>query len=224
MTMHQWGSCFRRCHCWSVAAVSGVGSWSSELVIYASWCRYRYSSRGWGETSSLAGTTRAICMTHRFPYGRRLIWMTMSIAVFTMWRASCRVQPGAACIVSRSSRCKPSIAEFACRVARHREWPVFMAWTRVSASTPRTSPTINRSGRRRSADRRRSSNETWPRPSAVATRDSRRTTWGCEITSSWVSSITMMRSLNSWCSASCEMSDEMRHELRGVLNKKIGNS
>ena len=42
-------------------------------------------------------------------------------------------------------------------------WPVFQAFSMSSASAPRTSPTMMRSGRRRSVERTRSASETTPR-------------------------------------------------------------
>ena len=58
--------------------------------------------------------------------------------------------------------------EFACAVDSEPSCPVFMACSMSSASPPRTSPTMIRSGRMRSALRTRSRTVTSPRPSTLA--------------------------------------------------------
>ena len=73
-------------------------------------------------------------------------------------------------------------------------WPVFIACSMSKASAPRTSPTMMRSGRMRSALRTRSRCVTSPRPSRLAVRVSSRTTCGCCSCSSAASSIVTMRS------------------------------
>ena len=55
-----------------------------------------------------------------------------------------------------SMRLSASRGELAWTVVSEPSWPVFMAWSMSSASAPRTSPTMMRSGRMRSALRTRS--------------------------------------------------------------------
>ena len=78
-------------------------------------------------------------------------------------------------IVSR--RASASRGELACTVDSEPSWPVFIAWSMSSASAPRTSPTMMRSGRMRSALRTRSRMVTSPLPSMLAGGLSSRTTW-----------------------------------------------
>ena len=87
-----------------------------------------------------------------------------------------------------------SRGELACSVESDPSWPVFMAWSMSSASAPRTSPTTMRSGRMRSALRRRSRSSTSPLPSMLAGRLSSRITWRCWSRSSAASSMVTMRS------------------------------
>src|SRR5437868_2289422 len=74
-------------------------------------------------------------------------------------------------------------------------WPVFIAWSMSSASPPRTSPTMIRSGRMRSELRTRSRIMIWPRPSTFAGFDSRLITCTWRSRSSAASSHVTMRSL-----------------------------
>ena len=60
-----------------------------------------------------------------------------------------RSKPAMSTIVS--TRASASRGEFACSVDSDPSWPVFIAWSMSSASAPRTSPTMMRSGRIRSA-------------------------------------------------------------------------
>ena len=95
---------------------------------------------------------------------------------------------------SVSSLPSASRAEFACTVATDPSWPVFIAWSMSMVSPPRTSPTMIRSGRMRSALRTSSRMVTAPRPSTFAGRDSSRTTWPCWRDSSAASSMVTIRS------------------------------
>ena len=78
--------------------------------------------------------------------------------------ASCG-RPTPAISASVSSRRRASSGELACKVESAPSWPVFSAVRRSSASAPRTSPITIRSGRIRSALRRRSRIVTSPLPS-----------------------------------------------------------
>ena len=68
-----------------------------------------------------------------------------------------------------SMRVRASRAVFAWMVDMLPSWPVFIACSMSNASLPRTSPTMMRSGRMRSALRTRSRCVTSPRPSRLAT-------------------------------------------------------
>ena len=94
-----------------------------------------------------------------------------------------------------SMRWRPSRGELECTVESEPSWPVFIAWSMSSASAPRTSPTMIRSGRMRSEFRTRSRIGMWPSPSMFGGRASSRSTcrWWSE--SSAASSIVTMRSL-----------------------------
>ena len=74
-------------------------------------------------------------------------------------------------------------------------WPVFMAWSMSSASEPRTSPTMMRSGRMRRALRTRSRIVTSPLLSMLGGRASNRITCCWRSWSSTASSMVTMRSL-----------------------------
>ena len=82
----------------------------------------------------------------------------------------------------------------ACTVNIEPGWPVFIACSASSASAPRTSPTMMRSGRIRSAFFRRSRMVISLTCSEVGARVSRRTTWGCTRLSSAASSSVTTRS------------------------------
>jgi hypothetical protein len=93
----------------------------------------------------------AMLVTLRVPSERRVIWTTTSMAELICWRialsGSCR--PAMATIVSR--RARASRGELEWIVVSDPSWPVFMAWSMSMASSPRTSPTMIRSGRIRRA-------------------------------------------------------------------------
>src|SRR5882762_1705727 len=76
-------------------------------------------------------------------------------------------------------------------------WPVFIACSMSSASSPRHSPMMMRSGRIRSAFFNRSRIVISPVPSRLAVRVSRRTTCGCCSCNSAASSIVTVRSAPS---------------------------
>ena len=90
-----------------------------------------------------------------------------------------------------------SRAVLACTVLIEPSWPVFMACSMSSASAPRTSPTMMRSGRMRSALRTRSRWVTSPASFQVGGRVSSRTTCGCCSCSSAASSMVTTRSSSS---------------------------
>ena len=73
-------------------------------------------------------------------------------------------------------------------------WPVFMAWSMSSASPPRHSPTMMRSGRMRRELRTSSRIGIAPRPSMLGGRDSSVTTCSWRSWSSAASSMVTMRS------------------------------
>ena len=88
-------------------------------------------------------------------------------------------------------------------------WPVFIACSMSSASAPRTSPTMMRSGRMRSALITRSRAVIRPRPSMLTGRVSMRTTCSWSRISSAVSSIVTMRSVSGIASASAPSSVDL---------------
>ena len=106
-----------------------------------------------------------------------------------------RFLPGGLTIVS--TRARVSRGPLECAVVIEPSWPVFIAWSRSNASGPRTSPTMIRSGRMRRQFLIRSRIVTWPSPSMLGGRVSRRTTCGCCSCSSAASSQVMMRSVCS---------------------------
>ena len=79
-------------------------------------------------------------------------------------------------------------------VASEPSCPVFIACSMSTASAPRTSPRMMRSGRMRSAFLTSERWVTSPLPSMLGGRVSRRTTCGCCSCSSAASSIVTMRS------------------------------
>ena len=99
-------------------------------------------------------------------------------------------------VIIDSIRDRHSRGELACSVPIEPSWPVFIACSRSNASGPRTSPTMIRSGRIRRQFLTRSRIVTWPSPSRLGGRVSRRTTCGCWSCSSAASSQVMTRS--SW--------------------------
>ena len=100
-------------------------------------------------------------------------------------------------VIIDSRRDSASRGLLACSVPIEPSWPVFMACSRSNASGPRTSPTMMRSGRMRRQLRTRSRMVTWPSPSRLGGRVSRRTTCGCCSCNSAASSQVMMRSSSS---------------------------
>ena len=95
---------------------------------------------------------------------------------------------------SVSTRRSASSGEPACTVDSEPSWPLDIAASMSSASGPRTSPTMIRSGRMRSALRTSRRTVTSPRPSSDAGRASRRTTCACCRRSSAASSTVTIRS------------------------------
>src|SRR2546422_576859 len=96
---------------------------------------------------------------------------------------------------SVSRRVIASRGLLACSVLIEPSWPVFIAWSMSSASPPRTSPTMIRSGRMRSELRTRSRIMIWPCPSTLAGLDSRLITWTWRNRNSAASSHVTIRSL-----------------------------
>ena len=97
-------------------------------------------------------------------------------------------------LASVSARLSASSGLFAWIVVSEPSWPVFIAESMSMVSPPRTSPTMMRSGRMRSALRTRSRIVTDPLPSTLGGRDSRRMTCDCWSESSAASSMVTMRS------------------------------
>ena len=87
-----------------------------------------------------------------------------------------------------------SRGELAWPVVIEPSWPVFMAWSMSSASPPRHSPTMMRSGRMRRALRTSSRMVISPRPSMFGGRASSVTTCSWRSCSSAASSMVTMRS------------------------------
>ena len=135
-------------------------------------------------------------VTRRAPSRRRSIWTIRSIADAICSRIALvgRSKPAIRTMVS--SRDRASRGAFACTVDSEPSCPVFIAWRRSSASAPRTSPMMMRSGRMRSALRTRSRMLTCPLPSLFGGRASRRTTCSWWSWSSTASSIVTMRSFD----------------------------
>src|ERR1700756_3132033 len=96
-----------------------------------------------------------------------------------------------------SSRVNASRGELAWIVDIDPSWPVFIACSTSSASAPRISPRMMRSGRIRRALRSRSRIVISPLPSRFGGRVSSRTTCGCCNCSSAASSIVTVRSAGS---------------------------
>src|SRR5882724_6349698 len=94
-----------------------------------------------------------------------------------------------------STRLKASRGVLAWIVVMDPSWPVFIAWSMSTASPPRHSPMMMRSGRIRSALISSRRWETSPEPSMLAGRVSSRTQCGCLSWSSAESSMVTMRSV-----------------------------
>ena len=140
--------------------------------------------------------TSEMATTLREPSERRDSWMTMSTAeaICSRMAREGSSMPLMSTIVSR--REITSRGEFACTVVSEPSWPVFIACSMSSASPPRHSPTMMRSGRMRRQFFTRSRIGTAPRPSMFGGRASSRTTWGCRRRSSAASSTVTMRSFS----------------------------
>ena len=147
-------------------------------------------------TSDSIRCTSLIEVMRRPPSSSRSIWITRSSADETCWRTarSGISKPAIITIVSRRPRA--SRAEFAWTVESDPSWPVFIAWSMSSASAPRTSPMMIRSGRMRRLLRTRSRIDTSPSPSMFGGRDSSRRMWRWWSWSSAESSIVTIRSVS----------------------------
>ncbi len=145
-------------------------------------------------TSPSMPTTSLIAVTLRVPSLSRACWMTRSSAPATWSRMARtgRSMPAMRTIVSRRERLSRGV--FACTVVSEPSWPVFIAWSMSRAAPSRTSPTTIRSGRMRSEFFTSSRMLIRPRPSMLAGRDSRRSTWCWRSWSSAASSMVTMRS------------------------------
>ncbi len=141
-------------------------------------------------------STSVTCVTRRLPSTRREIWITTSNALAICSRIARSGSSTPAVSTSVSRRESASRGELAWIVVSEPSWPVFIAWSMSTVSAPRTSPTMMRSGRMRSALRTSSRIRTSPWPSMFAGRDSSETTCLCCSCSSAASSIVMMRSLS----------------------------
>ena len=116
-----------------------------------------------------------------------------ALAICCRMAFSGRSRLAIAIMVSR--RLSASRGELAWIVVSEPSWPVFMAWSMSTASPPRHSPMMMRSGRIRRA---LISSRRWgtsPVPSMLAGRVSSRTTCGCRSWSSAESSIVTIRSV-----------------------------
>jgi hypothetical protein len=117
-------------------------------------------------------------------------WMAAAIC--------CRIESmgmlAAAKVTITSSREMASRGVLACTVVSDPSWPVFMACSMSSASSPRTSPQMMRSGRIRRLLINSSRCFTAPVPSRLGGRVSSRTTCGCFNCNSAASSMVTIRS------------------------------
>ena len=140
-------------------------------------------------------STAEIRVTALRPSGSRLMCTTRSRALAicsrTCWTGS-STSDISDIVSSREMR---SCGELAWAVDIDPSCPVFMAWSMSRASPPRTSPTMIRSGRMRSALRTSERTVTSPTPSTLGGRASSETTCGWVSRSSAASSIVMSRSL-----------------------------
>ena len=126
----------------------------------------------------------------------RLMCTTRLIAEAICWRIARSGMFRFAIATIVSSRYSASRALLAWTVVRLPSWPVFIACSMSRASSPRTSPTMMRSGRMRRALMTNCRCLTAPLPSMLGGRVSRRTTWRWRSVSSAASSIVTMRSLS----------------------------
>ena len=146
-------------------------------------------------------------MIRRAPSAARSTWITTSIERASWWRIAASGQVGAAWSTSDSRRSSASVGLFAWHVEIEPSWPVFIAWTNASTSSPRASPTTIRSGRSRSEVRTSCARSTAPGPSIVGGRASSRSAWGWRSGSSAVSSTITRRWDGSISATSAATSD-----------------
>ena len=146
-------------------------------------------------TSPSMPAISVICVTRREPSTSREMCTSRSKPPAICSRIALTGSSMPAISTSISSRCSASRAEFAWTVVSDPSWPVFIAWSMSSVSAPRTSPTMIRSGRMRSALRTRSRMRTSPSPSTFGGRDSSETTCRCSSRSSAASSTVTIRSV-----------------------------
>ena len=140
-------------------------------------------------------TISEMAVTLRFPPWSRLTWITRSIALAIWLRMAFNGRSKPAIIIMVSSRARASRGVLAWSVVIEPSWPVFMAWSMSSASVPRHSPMMIRSGRMRKAFFTRSVALMAPLPSMFAGRVSSRTTWSCCNCNSAASSMVTIRSV-----------------------------
>ena len=145
-------------------------------------------------TSDSIRCTSVMGETRREPSSNRSRWTIRSSADETCCRIARtgRSYPAISTIVSM--RWSASRGEFAWTVDIDPSWPVFIAWSMSSASAPRTSPTMIRSGRMRSELRTSSRIAISPSPSMFLGRASSRSTCSWCSWSSAASSIVTIRS------------------------------
>ena len=173
-----------------------VGRSSPTIVPSAAIESNSNSKRSWSViTSDSIRCTSVTWVTRREPSSRRSRWITRSSADEICWRIALigRSIPAISTIVS--IRASASRGELAWTVVSEPSWPVFIACSMSSASAPRTSPTMMRSGRMRSELRTSSRIGISPSPSRFFGRDSRRRTWSWLSWSSAASSIVTTRSV-----------------------------
>ena len=117
----------------------------------------------------------------------------MALAICVRMAFSGNSKPAIMIMVSRRARASRGVLAWI--VVSEPSWPVFMACSMSSASAPRHSPMMIRSGRIRKALRTRSVAVMAPLPSMLAGRVSSRTTWSCCNCNSAASSMVTMRSV-----------------------------
>ena len=115
-------------------------------------------------------------VTLREPSLRRVCWTTNWMADEICWRIARSGRLVAPIAIIVSIRVSASRAVFACTVVSDPSWPVFIACSMSSASSPRTSPTTMRSGRIRRALIMSCRCRTAPLPSTFGGRVSSRAT------------------------------------------------
>ena len=148
-------------------------------------------------TSPSIPTTSVICVTRRWPSRMRLTWQIRWTAEAICVRIAFEGRLIPVIPIMFSSRVSASRGLLAWIVLIEPSWPVFIACSMSSASSPRHSPMMMRSGRMRSAFFNRSRIVISPVPSRLAVRVSRRTTCGCCSCNSAASSIVTTRSARS---------------------------